>query len=115
MLAVALNSVFGQSTETQVLQASAIACAAIFIYMLSSYRWQGRLVGLRILNCVVHDLTSLPKLDHIPAVGSSAHWLSFIGAAEFLFNARGVVQRGYDQVSIGITAVIIFILKENHV
>jgi hypothetical protein len=26
-----------------------------------------------------------------------------------------VVQRGYDQVSIGITAVIIFILKENHV
>ena len=103
MLAVALNSMLGWLTEMQALQAAAAAC--VFIYMLS-YPWQGRLVSCKSTAWTIHGLTRFHlKLNHIPAVGSSSHLISFIGAVEFLFNARGIVQRGYDQVSIGISLV----------
>ncbi|KAF5379456.1 hypothetical protein D9615_006552 [Tricholomella constricta] len=45
------------------------------------------------------------KLDHIPAVGYQSSILSYIGAVEFLFNARNLVQRGCDQYGHGIFKV----------
>ncbi|KAG6825307.1 hypothetical protein H0H92_004102, partial [Tricholoma furcatifolium] len=37
------------------------------------------------------------KLDHIPAVGSRSHFLSFIGGFQFLFKARQLVQQGCNE------------------
>jgi hypothetical protein len=98
MPVLALSSMFGQFTGMQVLQGSTVACIVIY---LMSYRWKGRHVSCATsrLSVIATQLDKAPKLDHIPAVGFSSHLMSFVGAVEFLFNAPGVVQRGYDQVS----------------
>lgn len=53
--------------------------ALVFIAIFFLCQWRGR------------------QLSHIPAVGSSSHFLSFFGSLEFLLNAPGIVQRGADQ------------------
>jgi hypothetical protein len=60
-------------------------------------------------------LDKAPKLDHIPAVGFSSQLMSFIGAVEFLFNAPGIVQRGYNQVSLRVQEPPFLVLNANSV
>ncbi|KAF8887383.1 cytochrome P450 [Infundibulicybe gibba] len=43
-----------------------------------------------------NNLTSL-QLAHIPTIGSPYPILSLIGTFRFIFNARGMLQKGYDQ------------------
>jgi len=63
------------------------------------YPWPGRRVSAPLV-LIPSILRShwFPQLDHIPAVGSTSPILSFIGAFEYLFRAREMIQQGSEKV-----------------
>ena len=67
------------------------------------YPWLGRRVSAlawRQLPPSIFRFHLIPRLDHIPAVGSTSPILSFIGAFKYLFNAREMIQQGAEKVRL---------------